>query len=79
MPMKRFSGRLGVQQRVLPSYRVPFFEMLASACKGGMSLFAGQARPDEGIQPGELHTPGMRRQRTCIWPGGLSTCVINRA
>lgn len=47
-----FKGRLGLQQRVLPSYRVPFFDLLASHCEGGMSLFAGQARPVEMIAGG---------------------------
>jgi glycosyltransferase involved in cell wall biosynthesis len=47
--MKRFPGRLAVQQRVLPAYRAPFFDLLASACDGGMSLFAGLPRPNEGI------------------------------
>jgi glycosyltransferase involved in cell wall biosynthesis len=41
--------RLGVQQRVLPSYRVPFFDMLAQACTRGFSLFAGEPRPQEAI------------------------------
>ena len=45
----RFSGRLAVQQRVLPNYRAPFFDLLASACDGGMSLFTGLPRPGEGI------------------------------
>ena len=43
-----------MQQRVLPSYRAPFFDMLASACEGGLSLFAGQARVEESIANGEL-------------------------
>ncbi len=47
--MKRFPGRLAVQQRVLPHYRAPFFDALAAACQGGLSLFAGQPRPDEAI------------------------------
>ncbi|MEW6284915.1 MAG: glycosyltransferase [Chloroflexota bacterium] len=47
--MKHFPGKLAVQQRVLPTYRVPFFDLLASACSGGMSLFAGAPRPHEGI------------------------------
>ncbi len=47
--MNRFPGRLAVQQRVLPSYRIPFFDLLASACEGGMSLFTGLPRPSEGI------------------------------
>ena len=47
---EKFQGRLGVQQRVLPAYRVAFFDMLASACEGGMHLFAGAPRPEESIQ-----------------------------
>ena len=45
----RFPGRLGVQQRVLPLYRVPFFDALAAACDGGLSLFAGLPRLEESI------------------------------
>ena len=44
-----FHGKLALQQRVLPIYRVPFFDLLASACKDGMSLFTGLPRPVEGI------------------------------
>ena len=47
--MIRFPGKLGLQQRVLPNYRAPFFDLLASACDGGMSLFTGLPRPSEGI------------------------------
>src|SRR5215211_7039190 len=47
--MKRFPGRLAVQQRVLPNYRAPFFDLLASACDKGMSLFTGLPRRSEGI------------------------------
>jgi len=50
----KFPGRLALQQRVLPSYRVPFFDMLAQACDGGLSLFAGLPRADEGIANGKL-------------------------
>ena len=49
-----FSGRLALQQRVLPTYRVPFFDMLASTCDGGLSLFAGLPRAEEGIVSGKL-------------------------
>ena len=52
--MSVYKGRLGVQQRVLPSYRAPFFDLLAASCAGGMSLFAGEALPEESIQAGEL-------------------------
>ena len=44
--------RLGLQQRVLPSYRVPFFDALARVCAGGFGLFVGQARQGEMIEPG---------------------------
>lgn len=47
--MTRFPGRLALQQRVLPGYRAPFFDLLASICDGRMSLFAGLPRPEEGI------------------------------
>jgi len=44
-----FPGRLAIQQRVLPSYRAPFFSLLAKACDGGLSIFAGDPLPREGI------------------------------
>lgn len=47
-----YRGRLGLQQRVLPGYRVPFFDLLAEACEGGLSVFAGKPRPAEGIATG---------------------------
>jgi len=47
--MKSFSGKLALQQRVLPTYRAPLFDLLASACEGGLSLFTGLPRPIEGI------------------------------
>ena len=47
--MIRFPGKLALSQRVLPNYRAPFFDLLASACDGGMSLFTGLPRPAEGI------------------------------
>ena len=47
--MKSFSGKLALQQRVLTTYRAPFFDLLASACAGGLSLFTGLPRPVEGI------------------------------
>ena len=44
-----FPGRLAIQQRVLPTYRSPFFDNLAQSCAGGLSVFAGEPRPDEHI------------------------------
>jgi glycosyltransferase involved in cell wall biosynthesis len=48
-----FHGKLGVQQRVLPGYRAPFFEALAGACEGGLSVFAGAPLPVEAIVTAE--------------------------
>ncbi|MBN1264364.1 MAG: glycosyltransferase [Anaerolineales bacterium] len=44
-----YTGRVGLQQRVLPSYRVPFFDHLADTCPGGLSVFTGEPRSDESI------------------------------
>ena len=49
-PSTTIPARLGLVQRVLPVYRVPFFEALAEACTGGLGVFAGQPRPDEAIE-----------------------------
>ena len=48
--MSAIPARLGVQQRVLPNYRAPFFDALASACPPGVSVFAGLPRPEEAIE-----------------------------
>ncbi len=47
---KIFAGKLAIQQRVLPSYRVPFFDILAQQCEQGATLYAGQARKSEMIK-----------------------------
>ena len=44
--------RVGIQQRVLPAYRADFFDLLAEAYQGNLSVFSGQPRPDEAL--GEL-------------------------
>lgn len=44
-----YDGKLAIQQRVLPAYRAPFFDQLAAACMGGLSVYAGQPQPDEQI------------------------------
>lgn len=49
MSQKTFSGRLAIQQRVMPTYRAPFFDSLAQSCTGGLGLFAGEPRPEEHI------------------------------
>ena len=71
----KFPGRLGLQQRVLPSYRVPFFDQLAGACEGGMSLFAGQPRAKESILSGKLQIAGYAPARNIhLFEGPLYFC-----
>ena len=42
-------GKIGIQQRVLPRYRAPFFETLALQCPNGLEIFAGNPRAEERI------------------------------
>jgi hypothetical protein len=44
-----FPVRVGIQQRVLPAYRVPFFDLLARSCQNGLAVFAGQPLPGESV------------------------------
>ena len=50
--MKPINYRLGLEQRLFPEYRKPFFELLARICTEGFCLFAGKAQPGEGILEG---------------------------
>jgi glycosyltransferase involved in cell wall biosynthesis len=74
--MSAIDLRLGVQQRVLPAYRAPFFDALAAACPPGLSVFAGQPRPEEAIET----RAELSRARLCaarnihIGRGGLYLC-----
>ena len=51
---KSIQARVGIQQRVLPSYRVPFFDTLAEECENGLSVFFGNPRRHESIDTGAL-------------------------
>lgn len=53
--MNLIQPRVGIQQRVLPPYRVPFFDTLAQYCPRGLSLFAGPPRPHEAL--GDVISP----------------------
>jgi hypothetical protein len=78
-----FRGRLGIQQRVLPEYRKDFFEALAEACQGGLSVFAGEVDEDESIPTAEIlnsaefvkaknrHFGKIQSQYYFLWQGGL--------
>jgi len=45
----QYPGRLAVLQRVLPAYRIPFFDLLAGKCLGELHLAAGSPRKDDAI------------------------------
>lgn len=69
--MNLYSGRLGLQQRVLPSYRVPFFDLLASQCEDGMNLFAGMPRPVEMIASGKTTVAKLTQANNIHLFGGM--------
>lgn len=52
--MKEIPVVLGLQQRVLPDYRAPFFDLLAQSCPKGLGVFAGQPQPNEAIKAVKL-------------------------
>jgi glycosyltransferase involved in cell wall biosynthesis len=68
--------RTGLQQRVLPAYRAPFFDALAAALPGGLTVFAGESRPGEGILPAEELRVARRNRAEnrsiggFLWQGG---------
>lgn len=43
--------RLGIQQRILPTYRAPFFNLLGKNCPSGLGVLAGKPRRDEAVRP----------------------------
>ena len=51
--MNMIHTRVGLQQRILPEYRVEFFDRLATVCLQGLSLFAGNPRPQEAVEIAE--------------------------
>lgn len=83
-----FSGKLGLIQRVCPTYRVPFFEMLGQHCKGGLSLFAGRPRSEEAIPQAEaingvewVHAHNihiLRGKLYACWQGGILPWLNDR-
>jgi glycosyltransferase involved in cell wall biosynthesis len=74
--MNRFPGKLAVGQRILPHYRAPFFDLLASACDGGMSLFTGSPRAIEAVNAAEdLQVAKYRLGRNIhLFDGSLYLC-----
>ncbi len=75
--MKQIAVRLGLQQRVLPEYRVPFVETLALTATRGLSVFAGQPRQIEAIKTESNLTAAryVDAKNLHIGTGGFYTCV----
>jgi glycosyltransferase involved in cell wall biosynthesis len=69
--MTRYPGKLALQQRVLTPYRAAFFDALASACDGGLSIFAGLPRRVESITTtSSLNVAKFNRARNFHFLGG---------
>lgn len=62
--MEIINCKLGIQQRVLPFYRVPFFSTLAGHISDGMQLFAGTPRKSEAIDTADRLDAG---QLVKVW------------
>jgi glycosyltransferase involved in cell wall biosynthesis len=63
--------RAGIQQRVLPEYRAAFFDSLARALPGGVSVLAGEPRTEEAIsQAKELQVARRARAVNRYFGGG---------
>ncbi len=69
--------KLGIQQRVLPAYRAAFFDLLASECQNGLSIFAGLPRPEESLGAmGELQVARLGlAENLHLGRGRLYACV----
>lgn len=72
----KFTGRVGLQQRVMPYYRVPLFEMIGQKCPGGLSVFAGYPRPIEKIEISETiqNAQFIHAENWHLFSGGIYLC-----
>jgi glycosyltransferase involved in cell wall biosynthesis len=71
--MTTFQGKVGLVQRVLPVYRVPFFNALGRACTGGLNVFSGKPRPAEMIKTAQSLTDAQLTQGTNLHLFGGNT------
>jgi glycosyltransferase involved in cell wall biosynthesis len=74
--MNEIPVKVGLQQRVLPSYRVPFFDALAEVCPAGLSVFAGKPRSREALDNGAvpLKAQYYTARNTHIFQGVFYSC-----
>lgn len=74
-----FHGTLCVRQRILPKYRVPFFERLAERCTGGFVLIAGQPEESEAISvSGSLSSGRLIRLENRVLLSGVFKSYVQR-
>jgi glycosyltransferase involved in cell wall biosynthesis len=67
--------RVGILQRVLTDYRVPFFDLLAETFPAGVEIASGEARPEEQIVPGQPEkATHYSLENIHILKGGLYLC-----
>jgi glycosyltransferase involved in cell wall biosynthesis len=67
--------KLGILQRVLTDYRVPFFDYLAGQFPAGIEIAAGEPRPEEQIVPGKPKVCGFHLVRNIhVLKGGMYLC-----
>jgi glycosyltransferase involved in cell wall biosynthesis len=74
--MEQFAGRVGILQRVLPPYRVPLFDALASVCRGGLNVCAGRPAAYETlpVADGLKVTPFIPIRNRHLLRGSLYLC-----
>jgi glycosyltransferase involved in cell wall biosynthesis len=72
-----FTGRVGIQQGTVTTYRAPLFDELARACRGGLGIFAGLPRSGDGIATTEdLKVARLTRaENRHLLDGPLSLCL----
>jgi glycosyltransferase involved in cell wall biosynthesis len=70
-------ARIALQQRVLPEYRVAFFNALGEACQGRLEVFAGLPRRNEAITTGEQLTSArfIRARNMHLFSGKTYFCI----
>ncbi len=67
--------KLGILQRVLTDYRVPFFDFLAGRFPAGVQIAAGEPRPEEQIVRGTPAKCGFHAVRNIhVLKGGMYLC-----
>lgn len=75
--MTVIEARVGLQQRVLPEYRAPFFNSLGQACVGGLEVFAGLPRIQEAIATSTQLTSArfVRARNMHLFSGKTYSCI----